>query len=255
MVASSTCHLSCLDGFFEALCIWNMDAGSGCCGNQQGYPQSERKGIYGFLSTRFFFQASSSSTLELAAVPVTAFDHSKCLALTTFREGSSFSAAAATPRLDVEKTPQAVAALVFQDECSQVTSRYLFQKHPANDFGRMMEERKEEKKIGEDGRSKVVLVRGLTGNTLVVRCGVDWIHDLPVRTSVPSNLFSLVVDGRVLQHAENLNDLGRDQVISMRGRFFGGSRNVTPILGEWTSPGCFRPGCWPAKNTCFRCGL
>ena len=47
---------------------------------------------------------------------------------------------------------------------------------------------------------------------------------------------------------------GRDCVVSMRGRVLGGSCNVSPIPGEWTCPGCMRSGCWPTKNTCFRCG-
>ena len=45
---------------------------------------------------------------------------------------------------------------VYQDELSQVTSRCLSRKHPANDFGRRMEERK----MAEDGGGTVVLVRG-----------------------------------------------------------------------------------------------
>ena len=45
-----------------------------------------------------------------------------------------------------------------------------------------------------------------------------------------------------LQHAETLNDLGRDQATSMRG-------HVAPVPGEWTCLGCLRPGCWPTKNT------
>ena len=67
-------------------------------------------------------------------------------ATTTSFGRSSFSVAAATPRVDVEKTPQAAAALVCQDEVSQVTSRCLFQQHHANDFGSWMEERKEERR-------------------------------------------------------------------------------------------------------------
>ena len=62
-----------------------------------------------------------------------------------------------------------------------------------------------------------------------------------------SRSFVLVVDGRVLRQ-------DHDRVISMRKRVLGGSRNVTPSPGEWTCPCCLRPGCWPTKNTCFRCG-
>ena len=107
--------------------------------------------------------------------------------------------------------------------------------------------------------STVLLVRGLQGNTMVVRCGSGWavgdlsdsLHD---RIAVPVHLFYLVVEGRVLGCDELVGNLGRDRVISMLGRVLGGSRNVTPILGVWTCPGCMRPGCWPTKSTCFRCG-
>ena len=67
-------------------------------------------------------------------------------------------------------------------------------------------------------------------------------------------LFYLVVEGRVIDDGELVASLGRDCVVSMRGRVLGGSRNVSPIPGEWTCPGCMRSGCWPTKNTCFRCG-
>ena len=77
---------------------------------------------------------------------------------------------------------------------------------------------------------------------------------LRCRTSIPVHLFYLVVEGRVVDDDELARSLGRDRVVSMRGRVLGGSRNVSPIPGEWTCPGCLRSGCWPTKNTCFRCG-
>ena len=58
----------------------------------------------------------------------------------------------------------------------------------------------------------------------------------------------------MIDEDELVSSLGRDCVVSMRGRVLGGSRNVLPIPGEWTCPGCMRSGCWPTKNTCFRCG-
>ena len=100
-----------------------------------------------------------------------------------------------------------------------------------------------------------MLVRGLQGNTMVVRCGSGWTArdlsaSLRCRTSVPVHLFYLVVEERVIEDDELVTSL----VVSMRGRVLGGSRNVSPIPGEWTCPGCLRPGCWPTKNTCFRRG-
>ena len=111
----------------------------------------------------------------------------------------------------------------------------------------------------EDGGDTVLLVRGLQGNTMVVRCGSGWTardvaDSLRCRTSVPVNLFYLVVEERVVDDDELVRNLGRDRAVSMRGRVLGGSRNVSPIPGEWTCPGCLRSGWWPTKNTCFRCG-
>ena len=99
--------------------------------------------------------------------------------------------------------------------------------------------RKEERKMQEDGRDTVLLVRGFQGNTMVVRCGTGWtvgdlFDSLRGSTAVPLHLFYLVVEGRVIERTELFKDLGRDRVISMRGRLIGGSRNVTPIPGEWT---------------------
>ena len=84
--------------------------------------------------------------------------------------------------------------------------------------------------------------------------GRDLSDSLRGRTSVPVHLFYVVVEGRVLDGDELVRNLGRDRVVSMRGRVLGGSRNVSPIPGEWTCPGWVRSGCWPTKNTCFRCG-
>ena len=111
----------------------------------------------------------------------------------------------------------------------------------------------------KDGGDTVLLVRGLQGHTMVVRCVSGWTaRDLSdsfwVRTSVPVHLFFLVMEERVIHGDELVRSLGRDRVVSMRGRVLGGSRNVSPIPGEWTCPGCLRSGCWPIKNTCFRCG-
>ena len=133
-----------------------------------------------------------------------------------------------------------------------------FKKHPDFLFVKRKEER-EERKMREDGGDTVLLVRGLQGDTMVVRCGAGWTardlsDSLRVRTSVLVHLFFLVVEGRVIDGDEMVRSLGRDCVVSMRGRVLGGSRNVSPTPGEWTCPGCLRSGCWPTKNTCFRCG-
>ena len=147
---------------------------------------------------------------------------------------------------------------VWTSKSSQVTSRCLFQKHPDFLFVQRKEER-EERKFQEDDGDTGLLVRGLRVNTMVVLCESGWTardlsDSLRVRTTVPVHLFYLVVEGRVLDCDELVRNLGRDRVVSTRGRVLGGSRNVSPIPGEWTCPGCLRSGCWPTKNTCFRCG-
>ena len=85
--------------------------------------------------------------------------------------GPFFAAAAATtPRVDVEKASQAAAAPVHLNESSQVTSRCLVQKHP-DSLSELKKEEREERRVQEDGGDFVLLVRGLQGNTMVVRCG------------------------------------------------------------------------------------
>ena len=175
-----------------------------------------------------------------------------------YKGPSCAAAAAATPRVDVENFPQAAAAHEYVVASSQVTSRCLVQKHPDLLFVKRKEE-KEERKMREDGGDTVLLVRGLQEDTMVVRCGAGWTardlsDSLRVRTSVPVHLFFLVVEGRAIDGDELVRSLSPDCVVSMRGRVLGGSRNVSPIPGEWPCPGCLRSGCWPTKNTCFRCG-
>ena len=119
----------------------------------------------------------------------------------------------------MEKGPQAAAAHEFVVASSQVTSRCLDQKHPDFLFVKRKEER-EERKMREDGGDTVLLVRGLQGNTMVVRCGSGWTardlsDSLRCRTSVPVHLFYLVVEGRVVDDDELLRSLGRDRVVSM----------------------------------------
>ena len=81
---------------------------------------------------------------------------------------------------------------------SQVPSRCLSQKHPVFLFDKVDEER-EEKKVREGEGNTVLLLRGLQGNTMVVRCGSGWTAldlsaSLRCRTSVPVHLFYLVVE-------------------------------------------------------------
>ena len=63
----------------------------------------------------------------------------------------------------------------------------------------------------------------------MVRCEYGWTardlsDSLRVRTTVPVHLFY-----RVLDCDELVRNLGRDRVVSMRGRVLGGSRNVSPF--------------------------
>ena len=152
-----------------------------------------------------------------------------------FKGPSYAAAAAATPRVDVEKGPQAAAAHEYVVASSHVTSRCLVQKHPDFLIVKRKEER-EEGKMREDGGDTVLLVRGLQENTTVVRCGAGWTardlsDSLRVRTSVPVHLFFLVVEGRVIDGDELVRSLGRDCVV--RGRVLGGSRNVSRMDLSW----------------------
>ena len=69
-----------------------------------------------------------------------------------------------------------------------------FKSTPISFFGKRKEER-EERNIQEDeGRDTVLLVRGLRGNTMVVRCESGWTardlsDSLHVRTAVPAHLY------------------------------------------------------------------
>ena len=176
-------------------------------------------------------------------------------------KGPSFAAAAsaaATPRVDVERARKQQLHLGMWWCRRRFPLAACLKSTPS--FLTMLMKRGKKKKVREGDGDTVLLVRGLQGNTIVVRCGSGWTAlDLSAslrccRTSVPVHLFYLVVEGRVIDDDELVSSLGRDCVVSMRGRVLGGSRNVSPIPGEWTCPGCMRSGCWPTKNTCFLCG-
>ena len=134
--------------------------------------------------------------------------------------------------------------------CFKSTPSFFFDK---------IDEGREERKFREDGGDTVLLVRGLQGNTMVAQCGSGWTArdlsaSLRCRTSVPVHLFYLVLEERMIDDDELVRSLGRDRVVSMRGRVLGGSRNFSPIPGEWTCPGCMRSGCWPTRTRAFVVG-
>ena len=87
-------------------------------------PQSAARMMIGMLALVFLFSVIGLATTTLSKGP------------------SCAAAAAATPRVDVEKDPQAAAALDCVDQFSQVPSRCLFQKHPNFLFAKVKEGKK-----------------------------------------------------------------------------------------------------------------
>ena len=148
------------------------------------------------------------------------------------RQGSrfAFEQAKATPRVDVAETPQASPFLeahgktIIQSGPSLVSSRSL-------------------------------LVRALTGQTLVVRwsSSEDVLHCVSERTGVPLDAFYLTLNGKCLTE-ESLHsmDLSSPIPLVVRGRLCGGSSSSVP--GDWVCSRCHIGGCWPTNSRCYRCG-
>ena len=103
--------------------------------------------------------------------------------------------------------------------------------------------------------SRSLLVRALTGQTLVVRwsSSEDVLHCVSEHTGVPLHAFYLTLNGKCLTE-ESLHsmDLSSPIPLVMRGRLCGGASSSVP--GDWVCNRCHIGGCWPTKSRCYRCG-
>ena len=114
------------------------------------------------------------------------------------------------------------------------------------------------KQFHQPGPSSVsphsLLVRALTGQTLVVRWSPldDVLHCVSERMGVPLHAFYLTLNGKCLTE-EALHAVDRSSPIPlvMHGRLRGGSSSVP---GDWVCSRCHIGGCSPTKSRCFRCG-
>ena len=135
----------------------------------------------------------------------------------------------ATPRVDVAETPQASPFLEAQGKTFIQSGPSLVS-------------------------SRSLLVRALTGQTLVVRwsSSEDVLHCVSERTGVPLHAFYLTLNGKCLTE-ETLHSMDRSSPIPlvMHGRLRGGSSSVP---GDWVCSRCHIGGCWPTKSRCYRCG-
>ena len=142
----------------------------------------------------------------------------------------AFEQAKATPRVDVAETPQASPFLEAQGETFIQSGPSLVS-------------------------SRSLLVRALTGQTLVVRwsSSEDVLHCVSERTGVPLHAFYLALNGKCLTE-ETLHSMDRSSPIPlvMHGRLRGGSSSSVP--GDWVCSRCHIGGCWPTKSRCYRCG-
>ena len=107
-------------------------------------------------------------------------------------------------------------------------------------------------------------VKGLAGHTLLIGgCSgdmmVDDFMDLVAMRDVPVACFYLVGAGsKALRLGTALSDAGvvvEHALLFKVGRLRGGSSRPRPppVPGSWHCYVCDMGGCWPARNTCFRC--
>ena len=155
-----------------------------------------------------------------------------CLVTTTLRhdhKGSriAFEKAKATPRVDVVETPQAAPFLEAHGKVFLQPGPSLVSSHS-------------------------LLIRALTGQTLVVRWSSDDVlHCVSERTGVPLHAFNLTLNGKCLtEEALHAMDRSSPVPLVMHGRLRGGSSSVP---GDWVRSRCHIGGCWPTKTRCFRC--
>ena len=148
------------------------------------------------------------------------------------RQGSrfAFEQAKATPRVDVAETPQASPFLEAQGKTFIQSGPSLVS-------------------------SRSLLVRALTGRTLVVRLSStdDVLHCVSERTGIPLHAFYLTLNGKCLtEDTLRSMDLSSPIPLVMCSRLLGGV--PTSVPGDWVCSRCHISGCWPTKSRCFRCG-
>ena len=163
-------------------------------------------------------------------------------AIMTARGSRVACGAQATPRVDVDVTLGQGGHDVPPPLLLQVPGTHY---HPVKTSGRFQ-----------------VFVKGLAGHTLVIAgCSGDMLVDdfvepVAMRARVPAACFYLVGAGsKALRLGTTLSDAGvvGHSLLFMAGRLQGGSSRPRPPPGSWHCYVCDMGGCWPARNTCFRC--
>ena len=169
-----------------------------------------------------------------------AYSDGATLALATTTVGPRFACRAqATPRVDVDVARRCAPLPVLQVPGTH--------EHPAKTSGRFQ-----------------VFVKGFDGHTLVIAgCSDDLLVDdflelVAMRAQVPVACFYLVGAGsKALRFLMTLSQAGvvGHSLLFMAGRLRGGSSRPRPppVPGSWHCCVCDMGGCWPARNTCFRC--
>ena len=95
----------------------------------------------------------------------------------------------------------------------------------------------------------------LSGKTLADHDSVSSLaHDISYVSCIPVEKFYFVVEGRVLSLESTLSQAGISWNVSVRMcfRLNGGAKHDVP--GSWTCMFCNMGGCWPVRQSCFRCG-
>ena len=186
----------------------------------------------------------------------------RSMGTTTLSKGSSCAAtAAASPRVDVEKTPHAAAAAASTGVLTfagHVWTEFRGLPGPGHNFQRVEEE-------GRSGGGKLekldsffVFVVSLEGSSVQVRVeGSDSYESLAAKiaakVNIPSCHWYLTFSGKDLRHVPlPVSMLHRDSTLRMCSRLLGGAP-LQPTPGEWFCPACNRGGCWASRRTCFRC--
>ena len=170
------------------------------------------------------------------------------------------------------------AALVYAalqgetDRCTCKTQIFAMLAGPLGNLwlGRIIE-RSEEKEEGDEFRGKEstekeessdpvpVFIRSLNGRThTLLLSPLDDVSTLLSRVEdkicVPQHLWYVRSNGRPLPGLSSPHGLSRDDVLTVHAGLAGGAPPPR-VPGEWYCNVCQRGGCWPARMTCFRCGI
>ena len=207
-----------------------------------------------------FSAAAILGTLSLVSeLAVFVIGATRSMGTTTLSMGSSCAAsAAASPRVDVEKTPHAAAAAASTDvltSAGHVWTEFWGQPGPGHNFQRVEEE-------GRSGGGKLdsffVFVVSLKGSSVQVRVERSDSYEslaakIAAKVNIPQCHWYLTFSGKDLRHVPlPVSMLHRDSTLRMCSRLLGGAP-LQPTPGEWFSPACNRGGCWASRRTCFRC--